>query len=152
MVSGKTIAYVLTDLISKAKLQKTEQRRDALIRLIGSKKKNWVNVTEGKEGHWNVKWILTKNVYENVCICYKDTGTEKEHLSLCAGTEKLQWHNQLNHRTREEDYQMQSFHRTWILRNNENTSVSDIPLVVLNNSLILFKAVCTEGARTSHCC
>lgn len=38
-VSGKTIAYVLTDLISKAKLQETEQRRDALIRLIGSKKK-----------------------------------------------------------------------------------------------------------------
>lgn len=72
---------------------------------------------------------------------------EKAHSSP---KKRLQQHNQPNHRPREQDYQMQSFYRTQILRNNENTPVSGVPLVVLNNSLlqIVFKTVCTEGTRT----
>lgn len=56
-------ARPLTDLVSKAKLQDTEQRRDALIRVIGSKIQKRVNITsQRKKGHWKVMWILARKV------------------------------------------------------------------------------------------
>lgn len=81
-------------MVNKAKLQEIEQRRDVLARLIGSKMKNWVNVTSQREkkGHWNIKWILTKKAHENLYICYKDARNRKStSIFVCTHRETTIW-------------------------------------------------------------